>query len=160
MIITACVVKFVDGVPADKADAVAALVVSFLVFLSLSPLVKGLICTWTELKSITRVKATTATAREPIDVEKRRKWRRFGQAAMEEDQSNQSKVIVSRDDICVEDSKADADEQEEIPTSDAFWAKQQRRQLEQKYDVEDTDVEAIGAAGSFSAADVPVLVQA
>ena len=49
MIVASSIAEFVDGVRADQADAVAALVVSFLIFLSLLPLVKGLICTWTEL---------------------------------------------------------------------------------------------------------------
>mmetsp|Transcript_9812 Transcript_9812/g.14193 ORF Transcript_9812/g.14193 Transcript_9812/m.14193 type:complete len:348 (+) Transcript_9812:69-1112(+) len=106
------------------------------------------------IKSVTRVKVTTVKVREHVDVNKRRKWKRFGQAAIDEDQSNVT--IVSREDIYMEDPHADISLEEDDPTKaisanlNAFWAKQQRRQLERKYDVEETDVEAIG----LSQADV------
>lgn len=73
----------------------------------------------------------------------RRKWKPFGQAAVDEDQSNVT--IQSRDDIYVEDPNADIDQQEEdagkalAGNLNAFWAKQQRRQLERKYDVDGDD---------------------
>lgn len=50
VIIAASIAEFVKGVRTDQADAVAALVVSFLIFLSLLPLMNGLICTWAELQ--------------------------------------------------------------------------------------------------------------
>jgi len=103
------------------------------------------------IKSVTRVKVTTVKVREHVDVAKRRKWKRFGQAAIDEDQSNVT--IVSRDDIYMEDPNADISLEEDDPTKaisanlNAFWAKQQRRQLERKYDVEDTDMEAMASGG-------------
>jgi len=110
------------------------------------------------IKTVARIKVTTAMVREHVDVQKRRKWKKFGQAALEEDTSNVT--IVSRDDIEMENPHADIDQQDEDPTKaisqnlNAFWAKQQRRQLERKYDVEDTDVEAVqGGAAGLSAAE-------
>lgn len=103
------------------------------------------------IKSVTRVKVTTVQVREHVDVAKRRKWKRFGQAAIDEDQSNVT--IVSRDDIYMEDPNADISLEEDDPTKaisanlNAFWAKQQRRQLERKYDVEDTDMDAMASGG-------------
>lgn len=109
------------------------------------------------IKSVTRIKVTTVKVREHVDVARRRKWKRFGQAAIDEDQSNVT--IVSRDDIYMEDPNADISLEEDDPTKaisanlNAFWAKQQRRQLERKYDVEDsTDVEA--TQGGLSQAEV------
>jgi translation initiation factor 3 subunit G len=92
------------------------------------------------IKTITKVKITKDTVREHRDVELRRKWKKFGQAALEQDTSNVT--IQSRDDVYMEDPHADIDVTEVDDPSkalagnlNAFWAKQQRRQLERKYDV-------------------------
>ena len=101
------------------------------------------------LKTTTKIRVTYATTREHVNVAVRRRWKKFGQAALDEDQSNVT--IVSREDIYLEDPHADTDLQDEDPSKalagnlNAFWAKQQRRQLERKYDVDDDD-EAGGAA--------------
>lgn len=92
------------------------------------------------IKTITKVRVSTADVREHKDVAKRRKWKKFGQAALDEDTSNVT--IQSRDDIFLDDPNADTDLQDEDPSKalagnlNAFWAKQQRRQLERKYDVD------------------------
>lgn len=92
------------------------------------------------LKTITKIRVNKVVTREHRDVEKRRHWKKFGQAAVDEDQSNVT--IQSRDDIFLEDPNADTDLQEEDVAKalagnlNEFWAKQQRRQLERKYDVE------------------------
>lgn len=73
----------------------------------------------------------------------RRKWRKFGQAGVDEDQSNVT--IQSRDDIMIEDPNADVDLQEEdvgkaiAGNLNAFWAKQNMRNLQRKYDVDGDD---------------------
>lgn len=92
------------------------------------------------LKTVTKVKVTTIKVKESKDVEKRRKWKCFGTAL--EDQKNGVKTTVqSKDEILMEDPNADTDLQDEDPVGaisgnlNAFWAKQQRRQLERKYDV-------------------------
>lgn len=103
------------------------------------------------LKTVTKIKVTTATVREHVDVEKRRKWKKFGAAATDEDQSNVT--IQSRDDIFMEDPNADTDLQDEDVTKalagnlNEFWQKQQRRHLERKYDVDGKDGEAGADAG-------------
>lgn len=95
------------------------------------------------IKSVTRIKVVKDMVRENRAVESRRKWKPFGQAAIDEDQSNVT--IQSRDDVYLEDPNADVDMQDEDPAKaltgnlNAFWAKQQRRQLERKYDVDAPD---------------------
>ena len=92
------------------------------------------------IKTTTKVRVSQEWLREHVDVEKRRRWKKFGLAAKEEDQSNVT--IHSKDDIFMEDPHADVDIQDLDPTKalsgnlNAFWAKQQQRQLERKYDVE------------------------
>jgi len=92
------------------------------------------------LKTVTKQRVTFLKTREQKDVEKRRKWKKFGQAARGEDTSNVT--IRTSDDIMMEDPHADTDLQDEDPGKalagnlNAFWAKQQRRQLERKYDVD------------------------
>lgn len=102
------------------------------------------------LKTITKVKVTTEKVREPLSVEVRRKWKKFGQAALDEETGTQT-TVQSKDDIYIDDPNADTDLQEDDPAAaiagnlNAFWAKQQRRQLERKYDVAGTDSGAGGA---------------
>ena len=109
------------------------------------------------LKTITKVKVTTEQVKEPLSVEVRRQWKKFGQAALDEKQGTKT-TVQSKDEILLEDPNADTDLQEEDATAqafgnlNAFWAKQQRRQLERKYDVEGGGVipegaEAAGASG-------------
>jgi len=98
------------------------------------------------LKTITKVKVTTEKVKEPLAVAERRKWKKFGQAAIDEKEGVKS-TVQSKDEVFLEDPNADTDLQEEDPTAafgnlNAFWAKQQRRQLERKYDVEGGGEEA------------------
>lgn len=92
------------------------------------------------LKTVTKQRVTFLKTREQVDVEKRRQWKKFGQAALEKDTSNVT--IRTSEDIMMEDPHADTDLQDEDPGKalagnlNAFWAKQQRRQLERKYDVD------------------------
>ena len=92
------------------------------------------------LKTVTKVRVTKMSVRECKSVEMRRGWKKFGQAALDTDTSNVT--IQSRDDVQLEDPNADTDLQDEDVSKaiagnlNAFWAKQQRRQLERKYDVD------------------------
>lgn len=92
------------------------------------------------LKTVTKVKVSIETVREPKAVGERRKWKKFGQALQDEKEDNKS-TVQSKDEIFLEDPNADTDLQDEDPAVaiagnlNAFWAKQQRRQLERKYDV-------------------------
>jgi translation initiation factor 3 subunit G len=101
------------------------------------------------LKTITKVKVTVEKVREPMGVAERRKWKKFGQAGLDEEAGTQT-TVQSKDEVFIEDPHADTDLQDEDPAAaiagnlNAFWAKQQRRQLERKYDVGPS---AAGAAG-------------
>jgi len=100
------------------------------------------------IKTTTKLRVTYATIKEHVSVTARRKWKKFGQAALDEDTSNVT--IQSRDDIFLEDPNADVDLQDEDPAKamagnlNAFWAKQQRRQLERKYEI---DADTSGPGG-------------
>lgn len=103
------------------------------------------------LKTITKVKVTVEKVKETLKVEERRKWKKFGQAAIDEKEQVKS-TVQSKDEIFIEDPNADTDLQEEDPAAafgnlNAFWAKQQRRQLERKYDVGEGDGEEPEAGG-------------
>ena len=104
----------------------------------------------TLLKTTSKVRVTKDIVRENVMVDVRRRWKKFGQAALDEDTSNVT--IVSRDDVYLEDPNADTDLQDEDPAKamagnlNAFWAKQQERQLRRKYDVDE------GAEGGAAAA--------
>lgn len=50
VISAACIAEFVEGVESNQADAIATLIVSFLIFLSLLPLVAGLYSTALKLR--------------------------------------------------------------------------------------------------------------
>lgn len=95
------------------------------------------------LKTTTKIRVTYDKVRENKAVAVRRKWRKFGQAGVDEDQSNVT--IQSRDDIMMEDPNADVDLQEEdvgkaiAGNLNAFWAKQNMRNLQRKYDVDGDD---------------------
>mmetsp|Transcript_8903 Transcript_8903/g.10302 ORF Transcript_8903/g.10302 Transcript_8903/m.10302 type:complete len:352 (+) Transcript_8903:131-1186(+) len=90
-------------------------------------------------KTITKIRVHKVTIREHTSIDTRRKWSKFGSAASGEDQSNVT--IQSRDDVYLEDPNADTDLQEEDVTKaisgnlNEFWQRQQKRQLERKYDV-------------------------
>jgi len=92
------------------------------------------------VQTVTKVRLTTMKIRENIAVENRRHWKRFGEAAGSTDDSNVT--IQTRDDVFVDDPNADVDIQDEDPAKNlagnlnAFWKKQQQRQLERKYDVD------------------------
>mmetsp|Transcript_3445 Transcript_3445/g.5734 ORF Transcript_3445/g.5734 Transcript_3445/m.5734 type:complete len:332 (-) Transcript_3445:144-1139(-) len=108
------------------------------------------------IKTTTKLRVTYRTVQESVAVSQRRKWKKFGQAALDEDTSNVT--IQSRDDVIMEDPNADTDLQDDDPSKalagnlNAFWAKQQRRQLERKYDVDGPDEEGGGAASLAAAA--------
>lgn len=93
------------------------------------------------IKTITKLQVETIKVREPKMVEVRRHWKKFGQALKDHDAAVQT-TVRSKEDIFIEDPNADTDLQDEDPAGaisgnlNAFWAKQQRRQLERKYDVE------------------------
>jgi len=95
------------------------------------------------LKTTTKIRVTYDKVSENVAVSMRRKWKKFGQADTTEDQSNVT--IQSRDDIMMEDPNADVDLQEEdvgkaiAGNLNAFWAKQNRRNLMKKYEVGDED---------------------
>ena len=107
------------------------------------------------LKTITKVKVTKEQVKEPLAVETRRQWKKFGQAALDEKQGTKT-TVQSKDEILLEDPNADTDLQEQDETAaafgnlNAFWAKQQRRQLERKYDVEGGGVIPEGETGAAS----------
>lgn len=92
------------------------------------------------LKTVTKVKVSVDRVREPKAVAERRQWSKFGQALVDE-KENTKTTVQSKDEILLEDPKADTDLQDEDPGKaiagnlNEFWAKQQRRQLERKYDV-------------------------
>lgn len=96
------------------------------------------------IKTVTKIKVHVVKVREHVDVATRRKWKKFGQAASGEDQSNVS--VESRDDIYLEDPNADLDMQDDDPTKalagnlNAFWEKQRLRQVERKYDIDSSDL--------------------
>jgi translation initiation factor 3 subunit G len=109
------------------------------------------------LKTVAKVKITIENVREPKAVGERRKWAKFGQALKDDQESNKT-TVQSKDDIVLEDPNADTDLQDEDPAQaiagnlNAFWAKQQRRQLERKFDVGgDDDAGAAAAAGGLAA---------
>lgn len=104
------------------------------------------------LKTVTKVRVSKQTVREAKAVEERRKWKKFGEALNDESaEGAQRSTIISKDDIFIEDPNADTDLQDEDPAGaiagnlNEFWAKQQQRQLERKYDVGGEDE---GGAGS------------
>jgi len=103
------------------------------------------------LKTVTKIRVTTQNVRESKAVAIRRKWAKFGEAIKDESaEGAQRATIVSKDDVFLEDPNADTDLQEEDATTaiagnlNEFWAKQQRRQLERKYDVGDSEGGAQG----------------
>jgi translation initiation factor 3 subunit G len=102
------------------------------------------------LKTVTKVKVETVKVKEAKSVQARRGWARFGQAKKDE-ASGTKTTVQSKDEIFLEDPHADTDLQDEDPAAaiagnlNAFWAKQQRRQLERKYDVHADD--GLGAGG-------------
>lgn len=109
------------------------------------------------LKTITKIRVTTRKVKEAKSVEVRRKWTKFGEAIKDESaEGAQRSTIVSKDDVFLEDPNADTDLQDEDATTaiagnlNEFWAKQQRRQLERKYDVGEEGQGAGAAAGGWT----------
>lgn len=105
-------------------------------------------------KTVTKLKVTTERRKESKGIEERRKWKKFGNALEDGDKDGTARsTIQSKDEVFLEDPNADTDLQDEDPTKaissnlNAFWAKQQRRQLERKYDVTGSDPNAAAAAG-------------
>ncbi|KAL3775536.1 hypothetical protein ACHAW5_001555 [Stephanodiscus triporus] len=89
------------------------------------------------IKTTTTIRVSHDKVRESVDVSARRRWKKFGQAAIDADQSNVT--IHSRDDVYMEDPHADVDLQEEDVAKaisgnlNAFWAKQNMRNLQRKW---------------------------
>jgi translation initiation factor 3 subunit G len=109
------------------------------------------------LKTITKIRVTLQKIREAKSVEERRRWAKFGSAVKDESaEGGQRSTIVSKDDIFLEDPNADTDLQDEDATTaiagnlNEFWAKQQRRQLERKYDVGDEAQDAGGSGAGWT----------
>jgi translation initiation factor 3 subunit G len=109
------------------------------------------------LKTITKIRVTTQKVREAKAVEQRRKWARFGDAVKDEAaEGGQRSTIASKDDVFLEDPHADNDLQDEDATTaiagnlNEFWAKQQRRQLERKYDVAGDGEGVTGIGGGWT----------
>ena len=107
------------------------------------------------LKTITKVRVTTITIKEAKAVEERRKWAKYGEALKDESaEGGQRATIISKDDIFIEDPNADTDLQDVDPANaiagnlNEFWAKQQRRQLERKYDVGEGEEEGANQAAA------------
>jgi len=105
------------------------------------------------LKTVTKVKVTTVMIKEAKAVqERRRTWKKFGQA-LKDAETGTKTTVQSKDEVFLEDPNADTDLQDEDPAAaiagnlNAFWAKQQRRQLERKYDVTGADGEGGADAG-------------
>lgn len=100
-------------------------------------------------KTVTKCKIETVKVKEPRDVEKRRQWKPFGQAALDLKAGVQT-TVQSKEEIVLENPHADTDLQDQDPGAaiagnlNAFWAKQQRRQLERKYDVGATPAPGVG----------------
>lgn len=92
----------------------------------------------TEVTSKVKV-IVTVNVREHISVEGRRRWKPFGEAANVNEAQRSNVTIVSRDDVFMEDPNADVEPEDASKALagnlNAFWAKQQRRQLERKYDL-------------------------
>ena len=109
------------------------------------------------IKTIAKLRVDRYTLKEAKGVQERRGWNKFGTALEDEKQGNQTSV-QSKDEVLMENPHADTDLQDEDVTSaikgnlNAFWAKQQRRQLERKYDVGSGDVEAEGGDAGVAAA--------
>jgi len=108
------------------------------------------------MKTVTKVRVSTQKVKEAKSVQERRKWAKFGEALKDESaEGGQRSTIQSKDDIFIEDPNADTDLQDEDPTTaiagnlNEFWAKQQRRQLERKYDVAGEEGDG-GAAGGWT----------
>jgi translation initiation factor 3 subunit G len=106
------------------------------------------------LKTITKVKVMFEKVKEPLAVADRRAWKKFGQAAID-DKDSVKTTTQSKDEIHIEDPNADTDLQEEDATAtfgnlNAFWAKQQKRQLMRKYDVADGPEDAADGGPSWT----------
>lgn len=106
------------------------------------------------IKTVTKQRVETVKLRVPKAVaERKEKWESFGQAKIDDAEGVQT-TVQSKEDIYIEDPNADTDLQDEDPAAaiagniSAFWAKQQRRQLERKYDVAGDDAKEEGGAAS------------
>mmetsp|Transcript_11288 Transcript_11288/g.23106 ORF Transcript_11288/g.23106 Transcript_11288/m.23106 type:complete len:351 (-) Transcript_11288:167-1219(-) len=104
------------------------------------------------IKTVTKQRVERYTVKEPKGVQERRAWKKFGTALADEKDGTQT-TVQSKDEIVLENPNADTDLQDENPANtlsqnlNAFWAKQQRRQLERKYDVSSEDVGGDGTPG-------------
>lgn len=106
------------------------------------------------MKTVSKVRISKQIIKEAKTVEERRKWPKFGEALKDESaEGAQRSTIVSKEDVYIEDPNADTDLQEEDATNaiagnlNEFWAKQQKRQLERKYDVGVDEGQGGAAAG-------------
>lgn len=106
-------------------------------------------------KTVTKLKVTTERRKESKSIAIRSQWKKFGDSLHDGDKDGtQRSTIQSKDEVFLEDPNADTDLQEEDATKaiagnlNAFWAKQQRRQLERKYDVTGGEGGPAGAAAA------------
>jgi len=103
------------------------------------------------VQTTSKIRVVPVKVREHISVDVRRKWKKFGHAADQEDQSNVT--IISREDIFMEDPHVDNDLQDEDVSKslagnlNAFWTKQQRRNLERKYEAQEGPEEKVDEQG-------------
>ncbi|KAL7574988.1 hypothetical protein ACA910_010806 [Epithemia clementina (nom. ined.)] len=109
------------------------------------------------IKTITKQRVDRYKLRESKGVQERRAWKKFG-TALEDEKSGTQTTVQSKDEVLMENPHADTDLQEEGVGGgairgdlNAFWAKQQRRQLERKYDV--TGSADVGGGGGDDGAD-------
>lgn len=107
------------------------------------------------IKTVTKQRVERYTVKEPKGVQERRAWKKFGTAVQDEKDGTQT-TVQSKDDVLMENPNADTDLQDQDETAqlsnnlNEFWAKQQRRQLERKFDVAGADEEGAGDAGAAS----------
>ncbi|GKY92619.1 hypothetical protein MPSEU_000232000 [Mayamaea pseudoterrestris] len=107
------------------------------------------------IKTITKSKIEIVKCKEPKSMQERRQWKVFGQAAVDLKEKNQT-TVQSKEEILLEDPHADTDLQDQDAGAaiagnlNAFWAKQQRRQLERKYDVGGTPGATEGGAEGWT----------
>ncbi|GMI58990.1 hypothetical protein ScalyP_jg11378 [Parmales sp. scaly parma] len=99
-----------------------------------------------KIKITEKIRVVSESVRTPLSVVERQKnWVRFGESEGLEGQNSEDLniTIQSKDDVRIEDpndeaaAAADEDGAKALAGNlNAFWAKQQRRQLERKYDVD------------------------
>jgi translation initiation factor 3 subunit G len=107
------------------------------------------------IKTITKQKISKRIVKEPKGIQERRKWKKFGQALIDEKEGTET-TVRSKDEVFLEDPHKDTDLQEDDPAKaiagnlNEFWKKQQTRQLERKYDIQPEAAEENAAGGDWT----------